>query len=325
MKLDGKRRAILLLACSLLFACTHPVQEQPPKKTVRLLTIGNSFTQNTITYLPDMAKAGNNRLILLNCVVGGYTLEQHAQALVAAQKNPASPAANIYTTAESQSLTTPPASPFNLITALKAEPWDFVTLQQQSFLSSRPESYEPFAGEIIQAIRENCPKAEILVFETWAFRADDPLFSKGNFSAEEMHARIKSAYEKIAATYHLRVIPVGDAFHSANEVMLWHFVPDTKFDFAHAQEPALPDQWGSLNAGWQWQPGTSGKRVLSLDAHHANAAGAYLSGATFYEILFAENVENIHYSPSSLPTEDAASLRHIAHATIEAEKLAHPQ
>ena len=40
-------------------------------KTVRILTIGNSFSANATKYLNDLAKAGGHKLIHNSLVIGG--------------------------------------------------------------------------------------------------------------------------------------------------------------------------------------------------------------------------------------------------------------
>src|SRR5262245_36077570 len=48
-----------------------------PARTVRLLTVGNSFSQNATLYLGDLATAAGHVLIRRQAVIGGGSLEQH--------------------------------------------------------------------------------------------------------------------------------------------------------------------------------------------------------------------------------------------------------
>ncbi len=49
-----------------------------PARTVRVLTIGNSFAQNACKYLEEIAKDGSVDLVIGTANLGGCTLERHA-------------------------------------------------------------------------------------------------------------------------------------------------------------------------------------------------------------------------------------------------------
>ena len=102
-------------------------------KTVRLLTVGNSFSQNATRYLPNLATAGGHTLIHRPIVVGGASLQLHAEK---AQKHDqdAQDKAGLYANGRS------------LQQELAAEPWDFVTIQQASLKSHDLGTYRPYAG-----------------------------------------------------------------------------------------------------------------------------------------------------------------------------------
>lgn len=46
-------------------------------KTVRILTIGNSFSRNTTNHLDDLALAGGQTLIHTPLVIGGASFQVH--------------------------------------------------------------------------------------------------------------------------------------------------------------------------------------------------------------------------------------------------------
>ena len=47
------------------------------QKTVRLLTIGNSFAENALTYLPQIVDSAGHNLVVGRANLGGCTLERH--------------------------------------------------------------------------------------------------------------------------------------------------------------------------------------------------------------------------------------------------------
>src|SRR3954467_11891846 len=51
------------------------------RESLKLLTIGNSFADNPLEYLPAMAKAGGKTLIVGRANIGGCPLERHARHL----------------------------------------------------------------------------------------------------------------------------------------------------------------------------------------------------------------------------------------------------
>jgi len=301
-----------------------PTDPTAPRSSVKILLVGNSFSRDATVYLPGLAAAGGKKLISLNVYKGSCALEEQAQAAKASETAPESPQARIFTAEGSANV--PPGLPenFNLKEALQFQKWDYVTIQQFSWLSFQPETYEPHAHVVVDTIRKYAPQAEILVHETWAWREDDPFFGdkkyrNGTFTSQQMYDELKAAYTKLASTYHLRIIPVGDAFQAAKQTKHWHYVIDPNYDFANPKPGTLPNQDGSLNGGYYWG-GPADKPTLSLDAHHASYAGRYLGACVMYEMLYNDSVENVSYCPKELKPEQAKELRHIAHETVEAHK-----
>jgi hypothetical protein len=199
-------------------------------KTVRILTIGNSFSRNATNHLDDLAKAGGHTLIHRPIVVGGASLELHATR---AQKHEADPAdkAGLYTNGRS------------LKEELLAEKWDYVTIQQASIKSHDPATYQPFAKWLADYIAQHAPTAKLLVHQTWAYRVDDPRFTKPSGkpgeprTQEEMYRGLTNAYRSLAADLGAGLLPVGDAFFLADTDATWGFKPDTTFDPKLAKAP----------------------------------------------------------------------------------------
>ena len=301
------RRAILasFLAVFLLGAA-------PAGKTVRLLTIGNSFSGNATRFLGDLAKAGGHTLVLQPMSVGGASMEVHWTKIEANEKDPKDPAGLYGTRALSKTL---------------AEGWDYVTIQQASIKSHDVETYRPFAAKLQAYVKTHAPKAELLLHQTWAYRVDDPRFGAKTAKAgepatrEAMHAGLCAAYAAIAKELGVRRIPVGDAFQLADGDPAWGFKPDLAFDRKAAVAPALPDQTHSLHVGWKWSAPKDGKpAALGMDGHHANAAGEFLGACVWYEVLFQESVLGNPFAPKDLKPEDVDFLRKAAHRAVEAAK-----
>lgn len=300
-------KAFALIA-ALLFCVSSFAGEA---KTVKLLTIGNSFSANATHYLGDLAKAGGHTLIHQPLVIGGASFQVHAEK---AQKHEADPKdkAGLYTSGR------------GLKENLELQKWDYVTIQQASIKSHDFTTYQPYAGWLRDYIAKHAPQAKLLVHETWEYRKDDPRFSKpGDLkSQEEMYTSLRAAYDKIAAEFGARIIPTGDAFHLADTDPSWAYQTDTTFNPKAAKQPELPNQTHSLHVGWRWaKPKNGGKIALGMDGHHANMAGEYLGACVWYEVLFGESAVGNTFMPKGLNPTDARFLQETAHrAVIERTK-----
>lgn len=283
--------------------------------TVRLLTIGNSFSRNATNHLDDLALAGGHTLIHRSIVVGGASLELHA---VKAQKHEANPKgkAGLY------------KNGLSLKNELMREPWDFVTIQQASIKSHDLATYRPHATWLADYIATHAPTAKLLVHQTWAYRKDDPRFTRPSekpgepLSQEEMYRGLTSAYESTAAELGARLIPVGDAFFLADTDAEWGFKPDASFDFKTAKYPELPLQEHSLHIGWRWAKPENGDELkLGMDGHHAGLAGEYLGACVWYEVLFRESPVGNGYRPKGIEAEYACFLQETAHRVVSARAI----
>lgn len=283
--------------------------EAKPAKTVRLLTVGNSFSHNATHYLGDIATAAGNRLILREVNIGGSSFEVHWVKVQQHEADPNDPR-GLY------------ASKKSLKQELAAGPWDFVTIQQASIKSHDINTYRPFASQLRDYIKKHAPGAEIVMHETWEYRADDSRFAVKEpkpgepRSQEDMYGKLSAAYRAIAAELGLRLIPVGDAFDAVNHDAKWAFHKDGSFDPKKAKPGELPDQAHSLNVGWQWTT-KNGKTSLGMDGHHANVAGEYLGACVFYEFLFGDSVLGNKFLPKGLDADFAAFLQQTAHKVVK--------
>lgn len=286
-------------------------------KTLRLLTVGNSFSHNATHYLGDLAKAGGDELVLHEDNVGGASMELHWGKVEAAEKNPGDKAGQ-YTGGHT------------LKDDLEGGHWDFVTIQQASVKSHNLATYEPFAKELAGFIHQHAPGATLLLHETWEYRLDDPRFSAKAPAADEpksqdeMYQGLAQAYAATAKELGVRLLPVGDAFHAANRDPQWGYhAPKQAFDSKKAKSGELPDQTHSLNVGWNWKKQPDGTMKLGMDGHHASMAGEYLGACVWYEVLFGKSVEENSFVPAGLDPAYAKFLRHTAHeAVIKAAQAA---
>ena len=287
----------------LLFVAVGP--SLATARTLRLFTVGNSFSQNTTHYLPELAKEGGHELIIGKAVKGGCSFQQHWDAIEAWRANPEDPKAKIYSSKSLQE---------NLGSAA----WDVITVQQYSMLSSDVTTYRPFADKLVAHLKTLRPEAEIVMHQTWAYRVDADKFGqvapkKNAANQREMYDCSRAAYWEMATELGLRIIPTGDAMWRVGSDPVWGFKRDTVFDPKTAVHPALPDQTHSLHVGYRWSP----EKKLTKDANHANVAGEYLGALVWYGFLFDESPEKLTFVPPGVDAAFAAHLRKAAWQIVQ--------
>lgn len=269
-------------------------------RTLRLFVIGNSFSVNATRYLPDLAAAGGQELVLGTAETGGCSLERHWRGVEAFLANPDDPKAKIYHGKSLHEL-------------ISTGTWDIVTLQQYSRHSADPATYRPYAEKLCAYLRSIQPGAEIVLHQTWAYRVDASRFgqiSSGVFATNqrEMWERSRAAYRQIARELGVRIIPVGDAFWNIDSDQRWGFRPDVGFAESSATYPALPDQSQSLHVGYHW----TAEKKLKMDANHANTAGEYLGALVWFGVIFDQSPREISFAPVGIAPEFAERLRQVA-------------
>jgi hypothetical protein len=299
------------LICVLVASPLSAVQAQE-RKTVRILSIGNSFSRNATQHLARLVEAGGHELIHTNLVMSGASFQVHADK-ADLHESGTNKQAGLY------------SNGLGLQENLLAEKWDFVTIQQASIKSHDYSTYQPYAGRLADRIRKLAPGAKLLIHQTWAYRVDDPRFNKPSgqpgepVTQEQMYRGLTAAYNRIAKELGGAVIPVGDAFFLADTDPVRGYKPDAGFDPRNARGPALPHQTHSLHSGWRWsatQKG-DGKRLV-MDGHHANPAGQYLGACVWYEVLFGESAVGNSFVPDGLDASYARFLQQTAHRAVRA-------
>ena len=127
MKPNRLNRFSLLcsLICYLIVCCPPTLTaQQQPREVVRILAVGNSFSDDGVEYLDELAKAAGIRLIVGNLYIGGCSLERHWENV-----SKGLPAYDYRKNCEGVQSNTPKTS---LLSALQDEPWDYITVQQVS-------------------------------------------------------------------------------------------------------------------------------------------------------------------------------------------------
>ncbi len=307
--------------------------EAVPGKELSVLTVGNSFAENALKFLPQIAKSAGYALTVGRANLGGCPLERHWKLIEASEKDPNDPKGK-YTGMGGKE----PGE--TLKQKLTARKWDFITIQQYSMQSSNPATYQPYAGKLVEYIKQNAPAAKILVHHTWAYRVDDPQFkvtdkpeqkpAEGQAgdkikvaqpkSQKDMYQQVHAAYMGLAKELGLEVIPSGPAFFAVDTSPEWGYKPDAAYDKATAAEGKLPDQKHSLHVGYSIKKDKEGKQSLGMDGHHAGKAGEYLAGLCYFEKMTGVDSNTITFVPEGVDADFAAFLRKTAHEAVLAKE-----
>ena len=174
---------------------------------MRILSIGNSFSQDAHRYLHRLAKKEGVDLTTVNLYIGGCSLRTHYLNMLDDK---------IAYDLEFNGETT--RVKVSIKQVLESVEWDVVTLQQASGLSGRKESYSPYLEELEKYVKKYCPHAKIFIHETWAYEEDsEKLLNVAKYNrSEEMYQDVKTAYQNAAKTINADgIIPCGTAMIKA--------------------------------------------------------------------------------------------------------------
>ena len=201
--------AIAILALS-LSAASAAVPRQP----LRILAIGNSFSDDAMEYLPALlADMGIDNVELARLYVGGCTLEQHARFHIEG-KAPY----DFYRSQAGENRWVKHPEKVSMQYALALGRWDIITMQQASGYSGRPESYQPYLDALIGIVRAAQPQARLAWHMTWAYSTDSTHGQFADYGRDQrrMYDAICSAVSEIErhTSAFSVIIPSGTAIQS---------------------------------------------------------------------------------------------------------------
>lgn len=171
---------------------------------VKVLAIGNSFTGNATTYLPQILSSSDipGKTLISRLILGGSSLEQHWNNHLSND--------DVYEFSFTSGSEWNNGGKSSIDNALALTDWDFVIIQQVSGLSGCPESFHPFLENLTKLIRTDCPTVKLGWQMTWAYSSNSshPDFIRYDNSREEMFLAINSAIEEVKPTVNF-IIPSG--------------------------------------------------------------------------------------------------------------------
>jgi hypothetical protein len=170
-------RFFYLLLCIFLLFPYDCIQGQTPgfknnplprnPASLKILGIGNSFTDDGMEYLPGLLEsAGIGNVTLGKLSLGGCSLERHCHLYLSGDSaynyKKSYPGRNSWETVKQKS---------TFKDAVSDEKWDIIIIQQVSQLSGQYDTYQPWLNRLIEAMMSNCSNAGVCLGwqMTWAY------------------------------------------------------------------------------------------------------------------------------------------------------------
>ena len=177
---------------------------------MKILSIGNSFSQNAQRYLHMIGQANNNEIKCVNLCIGGCTLRQHYLNAVDNEKS--------YSFEFNGNDT---GIKVSVKDALKSDEWDYVTVQQASHKSFDFDTYVPYILKLKEYIKIYSPKTKIALHQTWAYTDTEDVMKHFGFnSTKEMFESVRKAYSEAEKVLEPEVvIKSGEAMLRAYEAI----------------------------------------------------------------------------------------------------------
>lgn len=221
--------------------------ELPAPESIRILAIGNSFSDDSMWYLYDLLKqAGYDQVKLANLYIGSCTLQNHAYNI--------NSGAQVYTYRVNDAGRWVDHESFSSADAVASDSWDVITLQQASGSSGMQDTYQPHIDTIVSKVRELCPGAALAWHMTWAYQEDSthPEFYKYGHDQMGMYDSIVTAVKGNILTDKdfIMVIPTGTAIQNLRTSLYGDTVTRDGFHLAYDS--------GRLAAAMMWLKSLTG-------------------------------------------------------------------
>lgn len=177
---------------------------------MRILSIGNSFSQDAQYWLHRIAAANGLEMETVDLVIGGCSLETHCGHI-----HDGEPAYSLERNdGEWERMV-------SLSAGLESDRFDVITLQQASHFSGRPQTYLPYLPELAAYCRQKQPDAALYFHQTWSYETDSDhwAFPFYNHDQREMLRRIQDATEMAAGLIGASLLPVGTVIQSLRDTV----------------------------------------------------------------------------------------------------------
>jgi hypothetical protein len=229
-------------------------------KSLKILAIGNSFSEDGTTYLWNIANNyGIKNVVISNLYIGGCSLETHWNNATNILKN--------YNYFKNTIGTWTTTNNVSILDGLLDEDWDIITIQQVSGKSGLADSFNPFLSNLIDYVQKNKinQDAKLGWHLTWAYEGTSSHGAFAQYDRNQItmyHAIVNAVQSHILNIKDIEfVIPAGTAIQNARTSLLG----DT----------------------------------LTRDGFHLDLnLGRYIAALTWFKAITGFSIDHIEYKPS---------------------------
>lgn len=220
----------LILSISLISQATAQTKDDG---TLRILAIGNSFSDDGTEYLPALLENLNvENVEVARLYVGGCTLEQHVNFYDNSEA-----AYKFYRSKAGENKWVENPEKVTMQYALAMGEWDIITMQQASGFSGMYDSYTPYLGRLIEAVKKAQPQAELVWHMTWSYSSDSnhKHYKHYNNDQQQMNSAIDNCLHTLLAEFDEieRIVPSGTAVKSLRKSAINNYPKDLTRDGFH--------------------------------------------------------------------------------------------
>jgi hypothetical protein len=150
-------------------------------ETIRILAIGNSFSEDAVEqYLYELGASGGIDFIIGNMFIGGCTLETH--------RNNAGNDSAAYDYRKIVNGVKTSRAGTTLEYGIKDEPWDYISFQQASPYSGQYSTYFPYLPELLTYVKTKVsnPNVKYMLHQTWAYAQTSTHWAFDNYDRNQL-------------------------------------------------------------------------------------------------------------------------------------------
>ncbi len=257
----------------------------PDSKVLKVLCIGNSFSNGTSQYTSQIAAAMGKKLEISSLFYGGCSPQNHLDFY-----NNDEAKYTLYTNGKQM---TPAGTNVTSKEVLTAKQYDIITFQGVYIGMDVKSSFTPLV-ELSKKVRAHQPNAEFMLNMTWANCQEYLVkYNKGAYTNDTLgelyYQRAVANYEYIAAELGgIEMVPVGEAIQVAKR----------SGDFT--------DDYGKETS------------LFNDDISHLSNVGKYLASCVWVQYLFDDiDIRNLNYTLTNVSDAQATLLETLAYNTVK--------
>lgn len=245
---------------------------------IKVLAIGNSFSEDaTETYLDDLARGGQVKMIIGNAMIGGCSLERHWNNALLDLSDYS------YRKIDEQGNKKVEANR-TLAEIIADEDWDYITFQQVSQLSGVYSSFFPYLTNLFTYVKGQAknPDVKYAFHMTWAYAENSThggFVKYGNNQIVMFNAIVDAVQRATAKAGVELIIPSGQAIQ-------------------YARESGFGD-------------------IFCRDGYHLNDLGKYTAACVWYEMFTGKSVVDNPFSITEITESQSFLIKQSAHRAIE--------